>query len=78
MAVGDDTTDEDMFRVLPATAYTIRVGLVGTHARFNVAGHEDVIGLLARLCRERRSSPPLREGSFKLTGSPRSRRDVPE
>jgi trehalose 6-phosphate synthase/phosphatase len=58
LAVGDDSTDEDMFRALPQTAYTIRVGLVGTNARFNVAGYEDVIGLLARLSRERRSSPP--------------------
>ncbi|HET6349414.1 MAG TPA: bifunctional alpha,alpha-trehalose-phosphate synthase (UDP-forming)/trehalose-phosphatase, partial [Candidatus Krumholzibacteria bacterium] len=43
MGVGDDTTDEDMFRALPANAYSIRVGLVATHARFNVPGYEDVL-----------------------------------
>jgi hypothetical protein len=38
-----------------------------THARFNVAGYEDVIDLLARLCRERRTSPPRTEGSGRMT-----------
>jgi len=57
LAVGDDTTDEDMFRVLPPTAYTIRVGLVATHARYNVPGHENVIGLLKQL-----HGKPLPEG----------------
>jgi trehalose 6-phosphate synthase/phosphatase len=72
LAVGDDTTDEDMFRALPPAAYSIRVGLVGTHARFNVPGYEDVIGLLARLCRERRSSPPEQDPLFPVNETPRS------
>jgi trehalose 6-phosphate synthase/phosphatase len=67
LAVGDDTTDEDMFRALPQSAHTIRVGLVGSHARFNVAGYEDVIELLARLCRERHTSPPASEGFGRLS-----------
>jgi trehalose 6-phosphate synthase/phosphatase len=69
LAVGDDATDEDMFRALPRTAYTIRVGLVGTNARFNVPGYEDVIALLARLCRERRSSPPSPEDPQRMTAT---------
>ncbi|HEX6790009.1 MAG TPA: bifunctional alpha,alpha-trehalose-phosphate synthase (UDP-forming)/trehalose-phosphatase [Candidatus Krumholzibacteria bacterium] len=80
MAVGDDITDEDMFRALPPSAYTIRVGLVGTHARFNVAGYEDVLGLLARICRERRSMPPIAEepASYTINGTPTSLPDAPE
>jgi len=68
LAVGDDNTDEDMFRALPPTAYSIRVGLVATHARFNVAGHEDVIRLLKEMCRDPRpglSEPD--EGKLSLT-----------
>ena len=57
-AVGDDATDEDMFRVMPEAAYSVRVGIAGTHARFNVAGYEDVLALLDRMAeldREERS-----------------------
>jgi trehalose 6-phosphate synthase/phosphatase len=49
LAIGDDSTDEDMFRVLPESSYSIRVGLVGTHARFNVPGSRDVHRLVWRL-----------------------------
>jgi trehalose 6-phosphate synthase/phosphatase len=45
-AAGDDTTDEDLFRVMPENAYSIRVGLQPTFARFNVNNQKDVIGLL--------------------------------
>jgi trehalose 6-phosphate synthase/phosphatase len=65
LAIGDDTTDEDMFRVLPKHAYTVRVGIVATHARFNVPDHEDVIGLLTRLVREPRSGSLPQEGQAK-------------
>ncbi|MGO9269213.1 MAG: bifunctional alpha,alpha-trehalose-phosphate synthase (UDP-forming)/trehalose-phosphatase [Terriglobia bacterium] len=36
LAMGDDATDEDLFKVLPESAYSIRVGLTSTYARFNV------------------------------------------
>jgi len=49
LAVGDDYTDEDLFRVLPPAAYSIRVGITSTHARFNVRDHRDVIRLLESL-----------------------------
>jgi trehalose 6-phosphate synthase/phosphatase len=67
LAIGDDATDEDMFRALPPPAYSIRVGVVATHARFNVPGYEDVIGLLTRLCHEPRAGLPAVEGSAKLS-----------
>jgi trehalose 6-phosphate synthase/phosphatase len=56
LAIGDDVTDEDMFRALPKEAYSIRVGVVATNARFNVPGYEDVIDLLTRLVREPRGA----------------------
>jgi trehalose 6-phosphate synthase/phosphatase len=49
LAIGDDSTDEDMFRALPESAYSIRVGLVGSHARFNLPGSADVHRLVLRL-----------------------------
>jgi len=33
LGVGDDWTDEDLFRALPASAYSVRVGLANTAAR---------------------------------------------
>lgn len=36
LAAGDDITDEDLFRILPETAFTIRVGLNPSLARYNV------------------------------------------
>ncbi len=46
LAIGDDTTDEDLFSALPQSAYSIRVGMTGSHARFNLADHADVLRLL--------------------------------
>lgn len=49
LAVGDDNTDEDLFRALPENAYSIRVGLANTHARFNLPSHREVLNLLRRI-----------------------------
>ena len=46
LALGDDRTDEDTFKVLPDTAYTIKVGLESTNARFNLLSVEEVRQLL--------------------------------
>lgn len=46
MAIGDDWTDEFMFRELPSTAYTIKVGMSTTYARYNVKSVEEVRHLL--------------------------------
>lgn len=54
VAIGDDRTDEDMFRALPASAISIAVGVKPSCARFRVAGVDDVRALLRQLVRRRR------------------------
>ncbi len=49
MAIGDDSTDEDTFKALPENAYTIKVGLDQTAARFNILGVENVRKLLTSI-----------------------------
>lgn len=49
LAVGDDWTDEDLFAILPEEAYSIRVGVTNTLARFNVTDVRDVMNLLELL-----------------------------
>jgi len=49
LAAGDDWTDEEMFAVLPPQAYTIRVGLTPSRARFNVASYREIRSLLRSL-----------------------------
>jgi trehalose 6-phosphate synthase/phosphatase len=49
MAIGDDKTDEDMFRVLYDFAYTIKVGEGNTMAKYNLKDHHQVIQLLQQL-----------------------------
>jgi trehalose 6-phosphate synthase/phosphatase len=48
-AAGDDYTDEEMFAVLPDNAYSIRVGVTISKARFNVDTVHDVRLLLSEL-----------------------------
>ena len=49
LAAGDDWTDEDLFRVLPKKACTIKVGLKASLARFNVINQKEIISLLKDL-----------------------------
>jgi len=48
MALGDDHTDEDTFKALPDHAYTIKVGLSNSVARYNVLSVQEVRQLLNR------------------------------
>lgn len=48
LAIGDDRTDEDLFEVLPPEAYSIKVGLAPSRARFNLVEQRDVLPLLWR------------------------------
>jgi trehalose 6-phosphate synthase/phosphatase len=49
LAIGDDWTDEDLFKVLPDTVYSIQVGLTQSHARFNLRTYMEVRELLQAL-----------------------------
>ncbi|KCZ71868.1 trehalose-phosphatase [Candidatus Methanoperedens nitroreducens] len=51
LGIGDDLTDEDLFRALPEAAYSIKVGMSQSCARFNVHSYMDVLGLLEQLAR---------------------------
>lgn len=46
LAVGDDVTDEDLFRELPEFAYSIKVGLAPSKAKFRFKSQDDVRSLL--------------------------------
>lgn len=50
LALGDDYTDEDMFRLLPKDAYTIRVGMFQSYARYNLRDNAEALRLLSKLC----------------------------
>jgi trehalose 6-phosphate synthase/phosphatase len=49
LAIGDDWTDEDLFRSLPPTAVSVRVGLANTAARYYLGSHTAVRRLLREL-----------------------------
>jgi trehalose 6-phosphate synthase/phosphatase len=49
LAIGDDETDEDLFRALPADACSIRVGTPFSHAQFSLDSYLDVRQLLTTL-----------------------------
>ncbi|RAW01889.1 bifunctional alpha,alpha-trehalose-phosphate synthase (UDP-forming)/trehalose-phosphatase [Pseudochryseolinea flava] len=50
LAIGDDKTDEDMFRILDHSAYTLKIGPGHTIAKFHINEQRDVLPLLHRFC----------------------------
>jgi trehalose 6-phosphate synthase/phosphatase len=53
LAVGDDRTDEDLFEVLPETAFSIKVGLSPSKAKYSVDSVDDVRLLINQLARSK-------------------------
>jgi trehalose 6-phosphate synthase/phosphatase len=51
LAMGDDRTDEDLFKILPEGAYSVKVGLTKSNARYNISSHIDSRKLLEKLTR---------------------------
>lgn len=51
LAAGDDWTDEDLFKVLPNKAYSIKVGRSSSQAKFNVGGYQEIRRLLAEMAK---------------------------
>lgn len=49
LSIGDDWTDEDLFRALPPTAWSVRVGLATTAARYYLSNHTVVRRVLREL-----------------------------
>lgn len=52
LAAGDDQTDEDLFRALPAQTLTIRVGTIHSHATYHVTDHREMRAFLRELAEE--------------------------
>jgi trehalose 6-phosphate synthase/phosphatase len=48
LCIGDDTTDEDMFRALSDKGYTIKVGRGNTAAHYTIVSQNDVYPFLNR------------------------------
>jgi trehalose 6-phosphate synthase/phosphatase len=57
-AVGDDRTDEDLFRVLPANAVSVRVGMAKTAAKYYLNGPASVRRMLREMSEGNRDKPP--------------------
>ena len=57
MAIGDDKTDEDMFRVLADKAITVKVGPGHSIAAYYIKSQQDVIRFLNELVAEARLAP---------------------
>lgn len=51
LALGDDFTDEDLFAVLPKSAYSIKVGLAPSQAKYNLDSVGEVRSLLKEMMR---------------------------
>ena len=49
LAVGDDTTDEDMFTALPLEAVTVKVGKISDNARYSLPSQPDVLLFLKEM-----------------------------
>jgi trehalose 6-phosphate synthase/phosphatase len=49
IAMGDDKTDEDIFRSLPPEAITIKIGLTASLAKYNLLNQRDVSRFIDRL-----------------------------
>jgi trehalose 6-phosphate synthase/phosphatase len=49
LCIGDDTTDEDMFKALENYGYTIRIGSKGTSAKYTLLSQQHVLPFLNQL-----------------------------
>jgi trehalose 6-phosphate synthase/phosphatase len=70
VAIGDDTTDEEMFAALPETSTTIRVGGGATIARHHLADQKAVRQLLSELLA---TAVPPRKQAARCLPAPRER-----
>jgi trehalose 6-phosphate synthase/phosphatase len=52
LCMGDDTTDEDMFRILRDKGYTIKIGRGNTAAQYNILSQKEVFPFLRRFVQQ--------------------------
>jgi trehalose 6-phosphate synthase/phosphatase len=57
LGIGDDWTDEDLFRALPPTAFSLRVGVANTATRLYLGNHTAVRRMLRELLEGPREKP---------------------
>lgn len=69
LAMGDDTTDDDMFQALPADAQTIKIGHASESARYNLPSQSTVLPLLQSLVGMEATSKSTSEGVRSRTKS---------
>jgi trehalose 6-phosphate synthase/phosphatase len=69
LAIGDDWTDEDMFRLLPSSAWSVRVGLARTAARFHLSSHTAVRKLLRALADVKPQHAPAGEPAASISSA---------
>ena len=61
LAMGDDTTDEDMFKALPKNAVTIKIGYVSEAAGYNMPSQTEVLPFL-QILTNKEGKQPANEG----------------
>ena len=49
MAIGDDRTDEDIYRSLPGEAVTIKIGITTSIAKYNLSNQNEVSRIIGKL-----------------------------
>lgn len=49
ISIGDDITDEDIFKILPENSYSIKVGIFSSQAKYNIKTYRGVRDLLSEL-----------------------------
>ena len=56
IAMGDDTTDDDMFQALPLNAVTVKVGSISEIANYNLPSQTDVLPFLQAIIGRQKGS----------------------
>lgn len=65
LGVGDDWTDEDLFRALPESAFSVRVGVARTAAKYHLTSQTSV----RRLLKEFTEPKPIEQSSLPASDS---------
>jgi trehalose 6-phosphate synthase/phosphatase len=65
IALGDDRTDEDIYRSLPPDAVTIKIGITTSIAKYNLADQNEVSKIIGRLIKSD-PAPAILENHYLL------------